>query len=328
MVALLSKSLDSLIRTGELYKLRREAGIVEPWVYFSCTLSDWEAFDPQTGRWITNIPRMPFDRCFELADKESLAVGTNIFVFGREVSRPAVFKYSLLTNEWTTTDHNKQMITPRSMFASSAVGTTAYVAGGCSQLVGDQVLDSAEMYDAEKDEWTAIAPLHAPRRACSGVIMDGKFYVVGGTDDQGVGIRSAEVYDPVSKTWEVIPDMFPRVVDGMESPPLVAVVKDEMYTAVVGSMEVLKYVKEKNVWVSVGMMPEKVRKSSHGWGVAFRGCGDRLLVVGGPPTESELEVNSWVPPGDGEEQHGPIQWDVIGKKKMRTFVYNCAIMAC
>ena len=42
-VASLNRSFHSLIRGGKLYRLRRQLGIVEHWVYFSCNLLQWEA---------------------------------------------------------------------------------------------------------------------------------------------------------------------------------------------------------------------------------------------------------------------------------------------
>ncbi|KAA3460782.1 F-box/kelch-repeat protein [Gossypium australe] len=45
-IALLNRSFRSLIRSREIYKLRRQNGVVEHWVYLSCHLIQWEAFDP------------------------------------------------------------------------------------------------------------------------------------------------------------------------------------------------------------------------------------------------------------------------------------------
>ena len=73
----LNKRFNLLINSGYLYKLRRKYGIVEHWVYLACSLMPWEAFDPNRKRWM-RLPRMPCDECFSCADKESLAVGTQL----------------------------------------------------------------------------------------------------------------------------------------------------------------------------------------------------------------------------------------------------------
>ncbi|MBA0728942.1 hypothetical protein Golax_025470 [Gossypium laxum] len=43
--------------SGEIYKLRRQNGVVEDCVYFSCHLLQWEAFDPIRYRWM-HLPVM------------------------------------------------------------------------------------------------------------------------------------------------------------------------------------------------------------------------------------------------------------------------------
>uniref|UniRef100_A0A1S3Y5I8 F-box/kelch-repeat protein SKIP11-like n=1 Tax=Nicotiana tabacum TaxID=4097 RepID=A0A1S3Y5I8_TOBAC len=73
-IASLNSSFRSLIRNGELYRLRRQNGVVEHWVYFSCQLLEWEAFDPTRRRWM-HLPTMNPNECFVFSDKESLAVG-------------------------------------------------------------------------------------------------------------------------------------------------------------------------------------------------------------------------------------------------------------
>ncbi|CAD6256414.1 unnamed protein product [Miscanthus lutarioriparius] len=47
-VACVNRSFYSLVRFGELYRLRREAGIVEQMIYCSCNVLEWEGFDPCT----------------------------------------------------------------------------------------------------------------------------------------------------------------------------------------------------------------------------------------------------------------------------------------
>ncbi|KAJ0975261.1 hypothetical protein J5N97_017226 [Dioscorea zingiberensis] len=99
-LASLNRSFRSLIRSGELYRLRRQMGITEHWVYFSCHVLEWEAYDPYASRWLT-LPKLPHNECFMCSDKESLAVGTELLVFGKEVTAHIVLRYSILTNSWT-----------------------------------------------------------------------------------------------------------------------------------------------------------------------------------------------------------------------------------
>ena len=147
--------------------------------------------------------------------------------------------------------------------------------------------------------------MNKPRKMCSGVFMDRKFYVIGGIGgSESKLLTCGEEYDMETETWTEIPNMSPvrtgsREVDTpatSEAPPLVAVVNNELYAADYADMEVRKYEKNNRVWVTVGRLPERAA-SRNGWGLAFRASGDRLIVIGGPRAMGRgfIEVNSWVP---------------------------------
>ncbi|XP_022776894.1 F-box/kelch-repeat protein SKIP11-like [Durio zibethinus] len=328
-IALLNRSFRSLIRSGEIYKLRRQNGVVEHWVYFSCLLLQWEAFDPIRHRWMS-LPRMPPNECFIFSDKESLAVGTELLVFGKEVTSQVIYRYSILTNSWTS---GTSMNAPRCLFGSASLGEIAILAGGCDSQ--GNILSSAEMYNSETQRWETLPSMNKPRKMCSGVFMDKKFYVIGGTTGVGNDTRvltCGEEYDLETKKWTEIPNMSPgrneaageaEVPAAAGAPPLVAVVNNELYAADHADMEVKKYDKVRNSWLTIGRLPERA-VSMNGWGLAFRACGDRLIVIGGPRNSGEgfIELNSWVP------SEGPPQWNLLDRKQSGNFVYNCAVMGC
>ncbi|KAK3119194.1 hypothetical protein QOZ80_9BG0715640 [Eleusine coracana subsp. coracana] len=316
-VACVNSSFCSLIRSGELYRLRREARIVEQMIYCSCNVLEWDGFDPNRQRWFS-IPSMPPIECFTLADKESLAVGTNILVFGRKVEAHVVLRYSLLTNSWTT---GEMMNTPRCLFGSASFGEKAIVAGGIGE---NGTLSSAELYDSEMQTWTTLPSMNRARQMCSGFFMDGKFYIIGGKADKPNEILScAEEFDLEKGTWRLIPDMACGLNGGSGAPPLVAVVNNELYAVDYALKEVRKYNKENNVWITLGSLPGRYT-SVHGWGLAFRSCGDRLIVIGGMSVGGSgvIEICSWVP------SDGPPDWKIIGSRNSGSFVYNCAVMSC
>ncbi|CAM8885954.1 unnamed protein product [Rhodiola kirilowii] len=328
-IASLNKSFHSLVRSGELYKLRRLNGFIEHWVYFSCHLLEWEAFDPIRNRWM-HLPRMPVNECFIFSDKESLAVGTELLVFGKEVMSLVIYRYSLLTNSWSS---GMSMNTPRCLFGSASLGEIAILAGGCDSQ--GNILSSAELYNSETQTFTRLPNMHKPRKMCSGFFMDKKFYVIGGIGGADSKVLSCgEEYDLETETWTDIPNMSPgrstaaresEMPATAEAPPLVAVVSNELYAADYSDMEVKKYDKNKKNWFSVGKLPDRA-VSMNGWGLAFRACGDRLIVIGGPRTMGKgfIEINSWVP------SDGPAQWNLLARNSSGTgnFVYNCAVMGC
>ncbi|ESR51899.1 hypothetical protein CICLE_v10031487mg [Citrus x clementina] len=330
-IASLNQSFRSLIRSGELYRLRRLNGVIEHWVYFSCHLLEWEAFDPIRRRWM-HLPRMTSNECFMCSDKESLAVGTELLVFGRELTAHhishVIYRYSILTNSWSS---GMRMNAPRCLFGSASLGEIAILAGG-SDLEGN-ILSSAEMYNSETQTWKVLPSMKNPRKMCSGVFMDGKFYVIGGIGGSDSKVLTCgEEYDLETETWTEIPNMSParggaargtEMPASAEAPPLVAVVNNELYAADYADMEVRKYDKERRLWFTIGRLPERAN-SMNGWGLAFRACGDRLIVIGGPKASGEgfIELNSWVP------SEGPPQWNLLARKQSANFVYNCAVMGC
>lgn len=326
-ISSLNKSFRYLIRSGELYRLRRQMGIIEHWVYFSCNLLEWEAFDPITNRWM-RLPRMTSNECFMCSDKESLAVGTELLVLGKEITSHVIYKYSILTNSWS---FGMNMNFPRCLFGSASIGEIAIIAGGCDS--NGNILSSAELYNSENGNWITLPSMNKARKMCSGVFMDGKFYVLGGIGAENAkSLTCGEVYDLNMGSWRLIPNMFPQRSGGgrageppivAEAPPLVAVVNNELYEADHAEKELRKYNKERNLWVSVGRLPERA-VSMNGWGLAFRACGDRLIVIGGPRTLGGgiIELNSWTPAEDLPK------WEVLARKHSGSFVYNCAVMGC
>ncbi|MFS7915033.1 putative kelch-type beta propeller [Helianthus anomalus] len=321
-IALLNREFRYLIRSGELYRLRRENGVIEHWVYFSCNLVQWEAFDPFKQRWM-NLPTMSSNPSFQFSDKESLAVGTELLVLGKEVVDYVIYKYSLLTNSWS---FGQLMNKPRCLFGSASLGEIAIVAGGIDP--NGNTLASAELYNSELGVWETLPNMLKPRKMCSGVFMDNKFYVIGGIGGAEMKpLTCGEEYDLGTRVWREILNMSPVRACGATSatmaPPLVAVVDNELYATDYGDMEVRKYDKVRKEWERVGSLPERA-DSTNGWGVAFRGCGDRIIVLGGPRTSGAgfIEVNSWVP------RDGPPQWTMLGRKQSSNFVYNCAVMGC
>ncbi|CAJ2664533.1 unnamed protein product [Trifolium pratense] len=324
-IAALNRTFQSVIKTGELYQLRRKMDIVEHWVYFSCDVLKWEAFDPNRGR-LMQLPEMTSNTCFMLSDKESLAVGTELLVFGREITGPAIYKYSILTNSWFK---GMKMNTPRCLFGSASLGEIAILAGGCDQF--GNILRSSELYNSETGTWEILPDMNTARKMCSAVFMDGKFYVLGGVGvDKTSQLTCGEEFDLKTRKWQKIPNMCPsrnggdgaNSVSG-EAPPLIAVVNNILFAADYAQQVVKRYVKDQNSWITIGSLPNRVA-SLNGWGMAFRSCGDKLVVIGGLSLHGEMvtEVNAWV------VDEGAPQWNLLAIIQSGNFVFNCAVMGC
>ncbi|XWS23212.1 hypothetical protein CRYUN_Cryun29cG0101800 [Craigia yunnanensis] len=204
-----------------------------------------------------------------------------------------------------------------------------FLAGGCDSQ--GNILKSAEMYNFVTQKWETLPSMNKPRKMCSGVFMDKKFYVIGGVGNDARVLTCGEEYDLETRKWTEIPNMSPgrngtageaEMPAAAGAPPLVAVVNNELYAADHADMEVKEYDKERKSWLTIGRLPVRA-VSMNGWGLAFRACGDRVIVIGGATAVggSLIELNSWVP------SEGPPQWNLLARKP-GNFVYNCAVMGC
>ncbi|KAK8469685.1 hypothetical protein PHAVU_005G135911 [Phaseolus vulgaris] len=318
----INKRFNKLINSGYLYGLRKQLGAVEHFVYMVCDPRGWVAFDPKVNKWMS-LPKIPCDECFNHADKESLAVGCELLVFGREMMEFAIWKYSMVCRGWVKCQGMNQ---PRCLFGSSSLGSIAIIAGGSDKY--GNVLKSAELYDSSSGMWELLPSMHTPRRLCSGFFMDDKFYVIGGMSSITVSLTCGEEYDLKTRNWRKIEGMYPYVNEGVQAPPLVAVVDNQLYAVEHVTNMVKKYDKEKNTWNELGRLPVRA-DSSNGWGLAFKACGEQLLVVGGQrgPEGEAIVLSSWCPKSG--VRNGTIDWQVLGvKENVGVFVYNCAVMGC
>ncbi|KAF7105563.1 hypothetical protein CFC21_106356 [Triticum aestivum] len=310
-IASLNRDLNSVVRNGDIYRLRRKNGVAEHWLYLACGNNppEWEAYDPSTGRWI-QVPKMP---PAESSYWDSLAVGTDLLVFG-ERERIAL-RYSILTNSWTWLAD--AMNTPRVSFGSASVGEKAYVAGGA--------YSSAEMYDSETHTWTPLPSMNRARRKCSGAFMDGKFYVIGGISSRRELLTCGEEYDLNRRSWRVIHNMSQGLNQTyLGAPLLLAVVNNELYAADYSENNDLKqYDKLDNKWITLGKLP--VLSTKEGWDMGFRACGDRLIVIGRPNNSSDekvVELHSWTPDGQ------PPLWNLVATRPYGGDRILCAVMGC
>uniref|UniRef100_A0A8C5DDS0 Kelch-like protein n=1 Tax=Gouania willdenowi TaxID=441366 RepID=A0A8C5DDS0_GOUWI len=71
------------------------------------------------------------------------------------------------------------------------------------------VLNTAEYYNPDTNQWTLITPMGTPRYDLGVVAYMGHIFAVGGRDGSRYQ-RSAEAYDPVTNTWYDVPEMVHR----------------------------------------------------------------------------------------------------------------------
>ncbi|KAH7434827.1 hypothetical protein KP509_06G036600 [Ceratopteris richardii] len=250
---MLGRKYGDLVRSGLIFNLRRYYGTVEHLVFIYTSGAEvWRVYDANRNLWRT-LPPANVDPAFFTSDKESLSAGTHVLWLGKGMFNFVSHRYDLITDSWQL---SPVMANLRCLFASASSGEFAYVAGGFGQANNDEVLivlNSVERYNLTTGQWEMLPPMDTPRQKCSGFIMDGKFYVIGGKDGNHQPITSGEEYDPSTRSWRTIPNMYfileiARQHGFEPSPPLVALVNNQLF-AVENLTNTLKmYNKQSNTW--------------------------------------------------------------------------------
>ncbi|TKY63071.1 F-box/kelch-repeat protein [Spatholobus suberectus] len=320
----LNKRFLALAKSGEIYKIRRELGFKEPSVFMLASgESNWWGME-WPFKSSRKLPPIQSDYSFEFGDKESFCAGSHLLVSGKEIDGAVIWRLDSIKNEWLK---GPSMINPRCLFASATCGTIAFVAGGLDARTYTQVLDSAEKYNSESQCWEPLPRMNKKRKFCSGCFMDNKFYVLGGQDEHGKDLTCGEFFDGKTSRWNLIPDMWKDIpLCVSQSPPLLAVVNNELYTLDASSNELKVYVKGNNSWKTLGVVPVRA-DAQGGWGVAFKSLGDELLVIGAPSVshaERALCMYTCCPDPADEK----LRWRQIGcgSIQLNHFIRNCAVM--
>lgn len=322
----LNKNFLARIKNGEMLKERKLNGAQEASVFMLATGEhNWWAFD---NKFSTRkaLPVLPCDDddAFNFSDKESLCAGTHLLVCGIEVDGPVIWTYDLIMNKWFK---GSPMHEARCLFASASCGDFAYVAGGIS-LKGNRILNSAEKYDPVTKTWDPLPKMKEKRKMCSGVYMDNKFYVIGGQNHNGDAFTCGEVFLEDKIMWKPIPGMLNGLTLGSsQSPPLLAVVNNELYLFEPSSNRLKVYLKGSISWKDLGLVPVRADLNK-GWGVAFKSLGDKLLVIGGTTSTVSLSgrgmtIYTCCPDPNAEK----LDWERIdGGNNKSPFILNCAVM--
>jgi len=105
-----------------------------------------------------------------------------------------------------------KMPTSRGAQGCAADGVKIYCAGGLSSTAGDTAIDVMEVYNTMTNSWKTLAPMPRDRDHFHAVILNGKFYAIGGRDTAvDATIAQSDVYDIATNTWsQVAPLPTPR----------------------------------------------------------------------------------------------------------------------
>ncbi len=97
--------------------------------------------------------------------------------------------------------------------------------------------------------WTIKSPIPAPRDSAAAVALDGKVYLIGGSNSTGA-LSSTLTYDPVADTWSSKANM-----PGVKSGPGAAVVNGHIYVVGPPDSQVYEYNPDTNSWAIKSSLP-------------------------------------------------------------------------
>ena len=189
---MVSRSWKVAITSAELYRLRKELGVAEEWLYILMKTADdqklvWHAFDPVSNQW-QRLPLMPgisHSRVYGLGLGDLVSAGISIF----DVIRGWLGQKELLGSI---------------PFCGCAVGAAdgcLYVLGGFSRA---STMKCVWRYDPSVNSWQEVSPMSTGRAFCKTSLLNNKLYVVGGIIQGKNGLaplKSAEVFDPATGVW-------------------------------------------------------------------------------------------------------------------------------
>ncbi|KAK6156894.1 hypothetical protein DH2020_011142 [Rehmannia glutinosa] len=195
---LVSKGWKAALTGGECYKLRKELGTTEEWLYILTKLDGeklvWHALDPVSCIW-QRLPLMP-----NVAAEDGMRRGLRLWnMVGSSIIADAI-------RGWLGRKDALEEI-PFCGCAIGAVNGCLYVMGGFCRA---SAMKSVWRYDPIVNSWSEVAPMSIGRAYCKTGVLNNKLYVVGGVTRGRGGLtplQSAEVFDPCSGVWTEIPSM-------------------------------------------------------------------------------------------------------------------------
>lgn len=195
---LVSRSWKAALTSAECYKVRKELGTTEEWLYVLTKLESeklvWHALDPVSHTW-QRLPLMP-----------------NVAAEGGAMRSLRLWN---AVSSSTIADAIRSWFGRRDAlgeipFCGCAIGAVhgrLYVMGGFCRA---SAMKCVWQYDPIVNAWSRAAPMSIGRAYCKTGVLNNKLYVVGGvTRGQGglTPLQSAEVFDPCSGTWSEVPSM-------------------------------------------------------------------------------------------------------------------------
>ncbi|KAL7375800.1 hypothetical protein ABVT39_024180 [Epinephelus coioides] len=128
-----------------------------------------------------------------------------IFVSGGLSNNNQHLASMFLYHPETGSTYLANMAKPRARHCMETLSGCLYVAGGITTGVDINVVDqlACEVYNPVADSWTAFTSLPVPHVGAGSVVLEGKFYVLGGYSQEDYSdTKLVHRYDPTTQKWE------------------------------------------------------------------------------------------------------------------------------
>ena len=168
-----------------------------------------EAYNFATNRW-TSRAKLPLALAFTngvgvIGGKLYMSGGHWEATDGRSGFHPGLNVYDPAANSWS-----KKADMPR-RFAAGVTGVIdgkLYVlTGTCDNCGPSRVSRRFYRYDPATNFWAALPWAPNPHVSGAGGVINGKFYVAGGSGAGGLATNKLDVYDPVTNRWTTLASM-------------------------------------------------------------------------------------------------------------------------
>lgn len=261
--------------SGIVLSIRTELGLLKPWPLVrirsvaSGSSLNWCLLDPCHLRCHPMPPPGSLERKPVVATELSTIVA---------IACDRIYCFDALRMQWK---HGTLPCTRLFCFSYAILDGYLYVVGGrrYSSDIRPQKASRIDVCNPNTSSWEYLPSMHQERMWATGFAWHGCFYVIGGIDLRASPIRlySGEVWDPRSREWTLVPQLWPADVFGAnEQKPAVAVVMGRLYALKECTNEIMYYVDADQIWTSLGCIPSDCK---HEHFYKLLGVGSELWVV-------------------------------------------------
>ena len=116
-----------------------------------------------------------------------------------------------LFGDW---ENVEAMTCPRAKFAAVSCDREIYVIGGIQKDdFGKSVtMKSVEKYNPIQKSWTFVKDLNIERRSHAACVLNGRIFVVGGSNKDCDALKSIEYYNPTNNDWTIVGETDTKLV--------------------------------------------------------------------------------------------------------------------